>query len=67
MHRKEIAKIERKLTDRSLTLVPLKVYFKKNRVKVELALVKGKLKRDKRKDIQKREQEIEIRRALKNY
>jgi SsrA-binding protein len=67
MHRKEIDRIEGKLTDRSLTLVPLKVYFKKNRVKVELALVKGKLKRDKRRDIQKKEQEIEIKRALKNY
>jgi SsrA-binding protein len=67
MHRKEIDKIEGKLTDRSLTLVPLRVYFKNNRVKVELALAKGKLKRDKRGDIQKKEHEIEIKRALKKY
>ncbi|OGD35751.1 SsrA-binding protein [Candidatus Atribacteria bacterium RBG_16_35_8] len=67
MHNKEISKIAGKLTDRSLTLVPLKVYFKKNRVKVELALAKGKVKRDKRRDIQEREQEIEIKRALKKY
>lgn len=67
MHKREIARIAGKLTDRSLTLVPLKVYLKDNRVKVELALAKGKLKRDKRRDIQKKEQEIEIKRALKNY
>src|SRR4030042_4934236 len=67
MHNKEISKIAGKLTDRSLTLVPLKVYFKKNRVKVELALAKGKVKRDKRRDIQEREQEIEIKRALQKY
>ena len=67
MHNKEISKIAGKLTDRSLTLVPLKVYFKKNRVKVELALAKGKVKRDKRRDIQEKEQEIEIKRALKKY
>jgi SsrA-binding protein len=67
MHKKEIARIAGKLTDRSLTLVPLKIYFKDNRVKVELALAKGKIKRDKRLDIQKKEHEIEIKRALKKY
>lgn len=67
MHRREIDKIAGKLTDRSLTLVPLRVYMIKNRVKIELALAKGKVKRDKRRDIQDREHKIEIKRALKNY
>jgi SsrA-binding protein len=67
MHRKEIDKIEEKLTDRSLTLVPLRVYMIKNRVKIELALVKGKAGRDKRQDIQEREHKIEMKRALKKY
>ncbi|MDD3818456.1 MAG: SsrA-binding protein SmpB [Actinomycetota bacterium] len=67
MHKKEIDRIAGKLTDRSLTLVPLKIYFKNNKVKVELALAKGKIKRDKRLDIQKKEHEIEIKRALKKY
>jgi tmRNA-binding protein len=39
----------------------------KNRVKVEIALAKGKAGRDKRRDIQDREHEIEIKRALKNH
>lgn len=67
MHRKEIGRIAGKLTDRSLTLVPLRVYMIKNKVKVELALAKGKAKRDKRRDIQNREHELEIKRALKKY
>ncbi len=65
MHRREIDRIAGKLTDRSLTLVPLRVYMIKNKVKVELALAKGKARRDKRRDIQNREHELEIKRALK--
>lgn len=67
MHRREINRIAGKLIDRSLTLVPLRVYMIKNKVKVELALAKGKAKRDKRRDIQNREHELEIKRALKKY
>jgi SsrA-binding protein len=66
MHKREINKIAQKLTDKSLTLVPLSVYMVKNRVKVEMALAKGKAGRDKRRDIQDREHDIEIKRALKN-
>lgn len=67
MHRREIGRIAGKLIDRSLTLVPLRVYMIKNKVKVELALAKGKAKRDKRRDMQDREHELEIKRALKKY
>jgi len=67
MHRREISRIAGKLIDRSLTLVPLRVYMIKNKVKVELALAKGKAKRDKRRDLQNREHELEIKRALKKY
>jgi SsrA-binding protein len=66
MHRKEINRIMGKLTDRSLTLVPLSVYILKSLVKIELALAKGKLKRDKRRDIEERESKIEVKRALKS-
>jgi SsrA-binding protein len=67
MHRREIGRIAGKLIDKSLTLVPLRVYMIKNKVKVELALAKGKAKRDKRRDLQNREHELEIKRALKKY
>lgn len=66
MHKREINKIAQKLIDKSFTLVPLSVYMLKNRVKVEIALAKGKAGRDKRRDIQDREHDIEIKRALKN-
>ncbi len=66
MHRKEINRITGKLTDRSLTLVPLSIYILKSLVKIELALAKGKLKRDKRRDIEERESKIEVNRALKS-
>lgn len=67
MHRKEIDRLQGKLIDKSLTLVPLKLYFKKNRVKAEIALAKGKNRRDKRMDIIEKEHSHEIKRALKKY
>jgi len=65
LHRREITKITGKMADKSLTLVPLSVYFSGSHVKVEIALAKGKLKSDKRRDIEKKESELEVRRALK--
>lgn len=67
MHRREIDRLQGKLTDKSLTLVPLKLYFKKNRAKAEIALAKGKTMRDKRRDIVEKEHSREIKRALKKY
>ena len=67
MHRREIDRLQGKLTDKSLTLVPLKLYFKKNIVKAEIALAKGKNRRDKRKDIIEKEHAREMDRALKNH
>lgn len=55
MHKKEISKLIGKLSEKGLTLIPLSLYFKKNRVKVELALVKGKKIYDRREEIKKRD------------
>jgi SsrA-binding protein len=66
MHRKQIDRLKGKLTDKSLTLVPLKMYFSRNVVKVEIALAKGKNKGDKRRDIIDREHDLEMKKALKN-
>jgi SsrA-binding protein len=65
LHKREINKIEGKMKDKSLTLVPLSVYLHYSYVKVELALAKGKLKKDISQDIEKRESDLEIRRAMK--
>lgn len=66
LHKREINKLSAKMTDKSLTLVPLSLYLSGSLVKVELALAKGKLKHDKRHDLEKKESELEIKRALKS-
>jgi SsrA-binding protein len=65
LHRKEIAEIERALTERGTTLVPLRVYFSNGRAKVELALARGKRSYDKRQAIAERDAKREAERALK--
>ena len=65
LHRREIDRIAGKMVDKSLTIVPLNIYIQKGLVKTEIGLAKGKLKRDKRRDIEKKETEREMKRALK--
>jgi len=62
MHKKELMKITGKTSDKGLTLVPLRVYFKKNIVKVEIGLAQGKKAYDKREAIKKRDVERQLRR-----
>ncbi|MDW8299686.1 MAG: SsrA-binding protein SmpB [Anaerolineae bacterium] len=65
LHRKEIAHLIGKLRERGYTLVPTRLYLKKGRAKVEIAVAKGKKEYDKREAIAKREADLEIRRRLK--
>lgn len=66
LHKGQIERIIGKLTQKGLTLVPLKVYFNdRGFVKVELALGKGKKLYDKRESVKRRETDREIRRAVK--
>jgi len=62
MHRKEIRKLIGKTSEKGLTLVPLRLYFKNNIVKLELGLARGKQMHDKREAIAKREVERQLRR-----
>lgn len=66
MHRKEIAKIKARMQEKGLTLVPLKMFFKRNWVKVDLALARGKHLYDKRESIAKRETKRQLDRLVKN-
>lgn len=61
LHKKEIRRLLGRLDEKGLTLVPLKVYFKKNLAKVLLGLARGKRAYDKRQDIAKRDSERAIR------
>ncbi len=69
LHREEIDKIERRVNEKGLTVVPLALYFKDGRAKVEIALARGKKSWDKRQSIAertaKREVEVEVGRRLK--
>ena len=65
LEKREIAKLDGKLTLEGLTMVPLRLYFKKGRAKVELALVKGKKLHDKRETAKRRTAEREMAAALK--
>ncbi|HHD83219.1 MAG TPA: SsrA-binding protein SmpB [Bacteroidetes bacterium] len=63
MHRHEINRLETKVKEKGYTLIPTQVYFSDNgKVKIEIALVKGKRKYDKREDIAKRDADRELKR-----
>jgi SsrA-binding protein len=66
MKRGEIDSLYGKIREKGLTLVPTKLYFKDGRVKVEIAVARGKELRDKRRDLVKRDQQREMERALKS-
>jgi SsrA-binding protein len=65
LHRKEIERLLGKTTQRGLTLIPLRLYWKKGVAKVELALAKGKRQHDKRDAAKTREAQREIAKAMK--
>lgn len=64
LHRREIAKFAGKASQRGFTLVPLKMYFKNGRAKIELAVARGKQMYDKRQAAKKADAQKEIRRAI---
>lgn len=65
MHKQEIHKLSGKLAEKGLTLVPLQVYFKNGRAKVEIGLARGKKLYDKRQDIAKKDQRREAEKEFK--
>ena len=66
LHRREIDSLYGKVREKGLTLVPTKLYFKDGKVKVELALARGKEKGDKRRDIAERDAKRQMERALRS-
>jgi SsrA-binding protein len=64
LHRAEIERLIGKTKESGLTLVPLALYFSEGKVKVELALARGKRSYDKRQDLARRDADREVRRAL---
>jgi SsrA-binding protein len=65
VHKRELKKLTGKVAERGYSLIPLKMYFKRGRVKVELALARGKKTYDKREAIKKKDQRRELERLVK--
>ena len=66
LHQKEIRKLDSLVMRQGYTLVPLEIYFRNGRVKLELGLCRGKQLHDKRDSMAKRDSDREIQRALRN-
>lgn len=67
LHKKEINKLIGKIEQKGLTLVPLKMYMSNNKVKVAIGLARGKKLHDKREDVKRRDDQRDMRRAMKQY
>lgn len=65
LHRREIERISSRVAERGLTLVPLRLYFRKGKAKLEVALAKGRTKVDKRQVIREREERREMERGVR--
>lgn len=65
LHKREIERLIGKTREKGYTLIPTKIYFKKGKAKVELALAKGKTHYDKRESIKKRDVQKELQKAMK--
>jgi len=65
LHKREIEKLEAQIVEKGLTIVPLRLYFKGSKVKVEIAVVRGKKQYDKRETEKRREADREAAAAMK--
>ncbi len=67
LHRQEIRKLQSKVAERGWTIVPLSMYLKDGRAKVEIALVRGKRLYDKRDAVAERDMDRDLQRAVKGW
>ena len=67
LHKKEILQLEKAISEKGITAIPLELYSKKGLIKLKLATCRGKKLHDKRETLKKKSQELDIRRQLKNY
>jgi SsrA-binding protein len=66
LHKREIRRLMGKTHERGYTLIPLKIYLKRGKIKIEIGLAKGKTLYDKREDLKRRSAEREMERAMKD-
>lgn len=66
LHKKQIKKLQKEVKENGLTIVPTKLYFNTSKLKVEIALVRGKKLYDKRQDLKAKDAKRDVEKALKN-
>lgn len=66
LHKKEIKKIREDIEQRGLTLIPLKMYFRGDKIKIELGICRGKKNYDKRESLKREDEKRQIAKAIKN-
>ncbi|MCI9093711.1 MAG: SsrA-binding protein SmpB [Coprobacillus sp.] len=66
LHKKQIKKLQKEVKENGLTIVPTKLYFDTSKLKVEIALARGKKLYDKRQDLKAKDAKRDVERALKN-
>ena len=66
LHKREIAQLEEAVIKKGLSLVPIALYLKKGKIKIKIAIARGKKQYDKRKSLMEKEKKREIDRAMKN-
>lgn len=65
LHKREIVQLQSKIVGKGVTIVPLKIYEKRNKFKVQIGLVRGKTQVDRRKELRERDLNREVERALR--
>ena len=66
LHKREIERVGAKLAEKGLTLIPIRMYFKEGKAKVELGLAKGKTRYDKRETLKRKQADREMQRAMRH-
>jgi len=67
LHKLEIAKIDEKISEKGITVIPLDFHLSHNRIKMLIGICRGKKKHDRRNELKKKAQDLEVRRSLKQY
>ncbi|MCX6733703.1 MAG: SsrA-binding protein SmpB [Candidatus Peregrinibacteria bacterium] len=67
LHKVQLLKLEQQQEEKGITLIPLEIYGKKNLIKVLIGICRGKKMHDRRDDLKKKAQDLDVKRALKKY
>lgn len=67
LHKVQLLKLEQDQEQKGITLIPLEIYGKKNLIKVLIGVCRGKKMHDRRDDLKKKAQDLDVKRALKKY